>query len=224
MRLPSILLAALMCTIASGTLWADEKPFRLQVLDSEFEKEFATKAATLDAKYRNALVALLAEFKAAGNLDGIVAVNAEIVSLDAKRAKERSSGTTTTSQPRLTLAAGSATPSGNVRFDGQHGLLVSWKERGGAAWSLEGLPAGKYTATLHYYAGPFAGGKLQLVVGEASKALAIKGSRSWKEAKSMSTGSITVGSEPGALTLSIVEARTIGVLELLRVELVREGD
>ena len=118
-----------------------------------------------------------------------------------------------------TLSARAAIPFGRVKYDTEHHLLSTWKTDGGARWDLAGLPAGTYALTLHYYAGPFAGGKLRVATGASTKGVEIKSDDSWKELRFAPIGDLTIAGQSPSLSLSIEEARGLGVLELVRVEL-----
>ncbi len=210
----------------AGGAGGDEIPFSLKVLEEEHEREVAEGMAKLAAKYHTALEKLRAEYTAAGDLDSLLAVRAELARISAERRSP--APPTEPGDPPATgsykLAPAGATLTGRVSLDGELGLLVGWKGAGSAEWALAKVAPGDYLVTLDYHSGPFAGGKVAIDIGGDGRQFEITGSGMWDDPKSVEIGTFTVTAEPDrSLRLTLVEARTQGVMELRQVRLTPAG-
>lgn len=218
---------------------ADDRPLALQVLESEMEKEIATKTTGLNAKYHQALEKLKADFTKEGDLESILSVKAEIVRLenskpptitrpsppdrppggDPEKPDPAPAEPFASASGSITLKPNTAKPDGQVRLDSDIGLLVEWKKEGGASWTIPAGSTGAYGLTLDYYSGPFAGGRIRIDAGSFHKEIAITGSGKWDDAKSLDLGIVNLDDTADKLQITILESRTQGVMELQSLEL-----
>ena len=202
-----LLASALALPLGIGLLRGGDAPLLAQVLEAQYEVDLRTREAALKAKYREALLSLHTEMKEAGDLDAMIAIEAELEPLEPE-------AVASSAAPVFRIPADAGVPAGKVRRDTDYGLLVSWKGSGGATFSLAGLPPGRYAISMDYYAGPFAGGKLQVAVPTSHEVVEVAGGRSWTELRSAPLGEFKVAEGGTNLTISIVQARAIGILEL----------
>ncbi len=195
---------------------AAEPPLRLQALEAEYERALAGRHADLESRYRAALEPLEEEFKRAGDLDGILALRAELEALDTAAAARPA--------PRpLELPLSQAELVGGARHDPDNALLSGWRSAGAAAsWSLAGLDAAPYALEIECFAGPFGGGLLEVRAPGLNTTVEIQSGASWAETRTIEIGSLQPsGQAAPQLTLRATSTRHAGLFDLLTVRLVR---
>lgn len=195
-----------------------DKPAALQALEDDFKKELSSKIQSLYEPYHDALSRLYDKKLKSGKLEEALAVKKEI-----ERIKRAHSDHNTKQTPTAAIAGKDGTflllPSnaeltGSIIHDKKSGKLIGWDDTGSARWTLDKLPPGSYHVTLNYHSGPFAGGRVQVSAGKSKNIFTVKGSGKWQEKKQTTLGEITLSPASGAFTLSILEARTQGIMEL----------
>ena len=204
-------------------VFARDKPAALQALEESFEEDRNARIRTLYAPYHAALNKLYNNKIKTGKLEDALAVKKEIERLDRTHASMKAE------PPPATAVAGRdgsylllpahADLKGSIHYDQEANLLIGWDGAGNARWPLDKVSPGNYDLTLHYHSGPFAGGKIQMSAGEANKIIHIRGSGKWQGTKLWNLGEIQIAENPGELALSILDTRTQGVMELIRITL-----
>jgi hypothetical protein len=203
--------------------WARDKPAALQALEEGFEKDLSAQIRTLYKPYRAALSKLYDKKLKSGKLEDALAVKKEITRLDRAHSPSKAERAPVTavagSDGTFLLLPAHADLKGNIHYDQETKLLIGWDGSGSTRWPLDKVPQGNYTVTLNYHSGPFAGGNIQMSAGKAKKLIDIKGSGKWQVKKLIELGEITITETPGEFLLTILDARSQGVMELIRVTL-----
>ncbi len=203
--------------------YARDKPAALQALEEDFEENLRIQIRTLYEPYHAALSKLYNKKLKSGKLEDALAIKKEIERIDriqSPRNTERSPITAIAgSNGTFLLLPAHADLKENIHYDQETKLLIGWDGSGSARWPLDKVPHGNYDVTLNYHSGPFAGGNIQMRAGKAKKIIDIKGSGKWQEKKLMHLGEITIEETPGDFLLTILNSRSQGVMELIRVTL-----
>ncbi|MCP4847878.1 MAG: hypothetical protein GY899_08030 [Verrucomicrobiaceae bacterium] len=219
---------ALTLSLLCPCVFSRDKPAALQTLEDDFKKDLSATIATLYEPYHDALRKLYDKQIKSGKLNQALAVKMEIERLEIAHSAHAVKQITPVAIPgengTYLLLPSNAALTGSVHHDGPSKKLIGWKDTGSAKWKLDNLPPGIYHATLHFHSGPFAGGRLQVKAGETIDVFTIKGSGKWKEKKEMPIGEINVPTPSGAFTLSILNSRSQGIMELSSVILTPEID
>lgn len=202
---------------------ARDKPAALQALEESFEEDLSTRIRTLYEPYHAALNKLYDKKIKAGKLEDALAVKKEIERIERAHTSmkaERAPATAVAGRDgAFLLLPAHAALKGSIHYDQEADLLIGWDGAGNARWPLDKVPQGKYDITLNYHSGPFAGGKIQMSTGGANEIIDIRGSGKWQGKKLKNLGEIKITQNPGEFALSILDARTQGVMELIRITL-----
>jgi len=197
---------------------ARDKPAALQALEDDFEKNLSASIQTLYGPYRAALDKLYKTKVKSGKLEEALAVKKEIerikLTLPSTTSKTAQGTAVAGKGGSFLLLASNAELTGSIRFDKASGRLIGWNNAGSAQWKLDNLPTGTYLAKLHYHSGPFAGGKFKAGTEKSRNVYTIRGSGKWQEKKQLNLGEVSIANPAPAFTLSILDSRTQGIMEL----------
>ena len=204
--------------LLSSFAFSRDKPAALQALEDDFKEEVTSRIQALYSPYHDALSRLYTRKLKSGKLNEALAVKMEIERIERAHSvhtvKKIPATAIAGKDGRFLLLPPNADLTGSIRHDKQSGKLIGWNDTGSARWNLDEMPPGSYHVTLNYHSGPFAGGRLQVSAGKTKTISVIKGSGKWQEEKQKRLAEIMVSPPAGTFTLSILDARTLGIMEL----------
>ena len=225
-RLSTIFVAAVL--IGGGSAIADETP-TVESLKEKAEADLKVETEKLKLKYLIALEKYQKSLAESGDLDGALAVKAEIdrakeqeIKLNSgKVAKPSGSGSTSgsASGSKIILAGSDARLGNGTKYDRDRQLITGWSRYGAfAAWTLRDLKPGKYRATLHYRSGNLGGGVFAVRSSRGSGNFSIAGTGNWEDPKSQDLGQVYLSSSDH-ITVAALAGRNREIIYVESVEL-----